>query len=258
MSRVYANRMEAGRELAAELCRRLGLRAEAAAPDTARHPPATGVAVAGGAPSIVVYGLPRGGVPVAAEVALALHAPLDLLIVRKVGAPGQPELAVGAVAEGDPPEVVLDPQSMAWAGTTEIWVREQARIAYAEVLRRRQAYLAGRMAPPVQGATAVVVDDGAATGTTVRAAVQALRRRAPARIVLALPVAPTDVLEMLRPLVDEVVCLAEPVPFRAVGLHYGDFHQVSDEEVVRALQEVARAHPAPPERGGGPVPSRPG
>jgi putative phosphoribosyl transferase len=97
----------------------------------------------------------------------------------------------------------------------------------------------------VEGATAVVVDDGVATGTTVRAAVQALRRRGPARIVLALPVAPAEVIEQLRPLVDEVVCLAEPVPFRAVGLHYGDFHQVSDEEVVRVLQEAAWAHGAP-------------
>lgn len=237
MSRVYANRVEAGRELAAELRKRLGFGGGAAQGGAARPMPGAGTG-AGAAPRIVVYGLPRGGVPVAAEVARALQAPLDLLIVRKVGAPGQPELAVGAVAEGDPPEVVLDPQSMAWAGTTEKWVREQARIAYAEVLRRRQVYLAGRQAWPVQGATAVVVDDGAATGTTVRAAVQALRRRAPGRIVLALPVAPGDVLELLRPLVDEVVCLAEPVPFRAVGLHYGDFHQVSDEEVVRALQEA--------------------
>lgn len=218
MSRVYANRVEAGRELAAELRKRL-----------ARLPPAP----------VVVYGLPRGGVPVAAEVARALHAPLDLLIVRKVGAPGQPELAVGAVAEGEPPEVVLDEQSMAWTGTSASWVHERARIEVAELQRRSALYRAGRAAPPVQGATAVVVDDGAATGTTVRAAVQALRRRSPARIVLALPVAPTEVVQQLRPLVDEVLCLAEPVPFRAVGLHYGDFRQVSDEEVLRALQPAA-------------------
>lgn len=237
MSRVYANREEAGRELAAELARRLARRpAREAARQAATVPPAAPQAPA---QPVVVYALPRGGVPVAAEVARALQAPLDLLLVRKVGAPGQPELAVGAVAEGDPPEVVLDEQSMAWTGTREPWVREQARIEYAEVLRRRQAYLAGRVAPPVRGAVAVVVDDGAATGTTVRAAVQALRQRAPARIVLALPVAPAEVIEQLRPLVDEVVCLAEPVPFRAVGLHYGDFHQVSDEEVVRALRAAA-------------------
>lgn len=218
MSRVYANRVEAGRELAADLRKRLARLA--AAP-------------------VVVYGLPRGGVPVAAEVARALHAPLDLLIVRKVGAPGQPELAVGAVAEGEPPEVVLDEQSMAWTGTSASWVHEHARIEMAELQRRSALYRAGRAAPPVQGATAVVVDDGAATGTTVRAAVQALRRRAPARIVLALPVAPTEVVQQLRPLVDELLCLAEPVPFRAVGLHYGDFRQVSDEEVLRALQPAA-------------------
>lgn len=244
MSRVYANRLEAGRELAAELRKRLAQGGAASATSAAQALPA------GAAPAwpLVVYGLPRGGVPVAAEVARALQAPLDLLIVRKVGAPGQPELAVGAVAEGNPPVVVLDEQSMAWAGTSEAWVREQARIAYAEVLRRHQTYLAGRVAPSVQGATAVVVDDGVATGTTVRAAVQALRQRAPARIVLALPVAPAEVIEQLRPLVDAVVCLAEPVPFRAVGLHYGDFHQVSDEEVVCALQEALPAKGRPPVR----------
>ena len=246
MSRVYANRLEAGRELAAELRKRLAQGGAASATSAAQALPA-GAAPAPAWP-LVVYGLPRGGVPVAAEVARALQAPLDLLIVRKVGAPGQPELAVGAVAEGNPPVVVFDEQSMAWAGTSEAWVREQARIAYAEVLRRHQTYLAGRVAPSVQGATAVVVDDGVATGTTVRAAVQALRQRAPARIVLALPVAPAEVIEQLRPLVDEVVCLAEPVPFRAVGLHYGDFHQVSDEEVVCALQEALPAKGHPPVR----------
>lgn len=219
MSRVFANRAEAGRELAARLREHL--------------PPA--------ASGVVVCALPRGGVPVAAEVARALGAPLDLLIVRKVGAPGQPELAVGAVAEGDPPEVVLDEQSMAWAGTTEKWVREQARIAHAEVLRRRAAWLGGRAAVAVQGATVVVVDDGAATGATVRAAVQALRRRAPARVILALPVAPAEVVAQLRGLADEVVCLAEPVPFRAVGLHYGDFRQVDDAEVLRALAQADQA-----------------
>lgn len=225
-SGVYANRAEAGRALATVLHKRLS-----------RRTPVL---------PIVVYALPRGGVPVAAEVARALHAPLDLLIVRKIGAPGQPELAVGAVAEGVQPELVLDEESMAWTGTDAKWVQEQSRVAYAEVLRRHQAYLAGRASPEVKGAVAIIVDDGAATGTTVRAAVQALRHREPARIVLALPVAPAEVVEQLRKQVDEVVCLAEPVPFRAVGLHYGDFHQVDDEEVVRALREAEAASPPVP------------
>ena len=216
LSRVFANRTEAGRELARELPKRLG------------HRPLR--------PPLVVYALPRGGVPVAAEVARALHAPLDLLLVRKVGAPGQPELAVGAVCDGPHPQVVFDEQSMAWTGTARAWVQEHARLELAEVERRRQAYLRGRAPLPVKGATALIVDDGAATGTTMRAAVQGLRAREPARVVLGLPVAPAEVVEQLRPLVDDIVCLAEPVPFQAVGLHYGEFRQVDDDEVVRLLE----------------------
>ena len=181
----------------------------------------------------VVLALPRGGVPVAAEVARALHAPLDLVLVRKIGAPDQPELAVAALAEG--PELVTDEDAMAWTGATDAYVARQAELQQAEIERRRQLYLAGRAPVPLAGRSAVVVDDGIATGTTARAALQALRRRGPARVVLAVPVASADSLALLAPLVDEVVCLEQPALFRAVGEHYADFAQVTDEEVARLM-----------------------
>jgi putative phosphoribosyl transferase len=204
----FADRAQAGRLLAAAL---LGLKL--------RDP--------------VVLALPRGGVPVAAEVAAALHAPLDLLLVRKIGAPSQAELAVAAVADG--PELVLDEQTMAATGASAAYVERRAAEERHEIARRRAAYLRGRPALPVEGRTAVVVDDGIATGTTARAALQALRRRRPARLVLAVPVAPADTVEALRADVDDLVCLRSPEWFGAVGAHYVDFHQVGDDEVVATL-----------------------
>lgn len=186
----------------------------------------------------VVVALPRGGVPVAAEVAAALHAPLDLLLVRKIGAPAYRELAVAAVAEGPQPEVVLDHETMGMTGATREYVDREAQAELREIARRRSTYLHGRPPVAVEGRTAVVVDDGIATGTTVRAALRALRRRKPARLVLAVPVAPPDVVEQLRAEVDDLVCLAQPPFFNAVGVHYADFHQVSDDEVVRVLEEA--------------------
>jgi putative phosphoribosyl transferase len=186
----------------------------------------------------VVLALPRGGVPVAAEVARALHAPLDLLLVRKIGAPHQPELAVAAVAEDC--VLVTDEQSMAWSGATDAYIARQAELQRAEIARRRQLYLAGRAPEPLGGRCAVVVDDGIATGSTARAALQALRRRGPARVVLAVAVAAPESLAALAPLVDEVVCLSQPPSFRAVGAHYENFEQVADEEVARLMS----AHPA--------------
>ena len=184
---------------------------------------------------IVVLALPRGGVPIGALVAQALKAPLDLLLVRKIGAPWQPELAVAAIVDGTPPDIVLDEETMALAGVDRAYVETQARNELQEIERRRAAYLQGRTPIAVEGATVIVVDDGIATGTTVRAALKALRRRNPARLVLAVPVAPSDTLEALRSEVDDIVCLAEPCPFHAIGLHYRDFHQVSDDEVLAAL-----------------------
>jgi putative phosphoribosyl transferase len=195
-------------------------------------------------PDPVVLALPRGGVPVAAEVARALHAPLDLLLVRKIGAPHQPELAVAALAEES--DLVTDETSMAWNGVTDEYIERQAEVQRAEIARRRQLYLAGRAPEPLAGRSAIVVDDGIATGTTARAALQALRRRGPARVVLAVPVASPESLAALVPLVDEVVCLSQPSFFRAVGEHYDDFAQVADEEVARLMRECAGGAAARP------------
>lgn len=202
-------------------------------------------------PPVVVMALPRGGVPVAAEIARALQAPLELLLVRKIGAPWQRELAVAAVVDGDPPDLVVDEETRAATGTTADWIRSQSEVELREIARRRGVYLRGRAPPDVEGATVIVVDDGIATGTTVRAALKALRRRRPARLMLAVPVAPAETLAALRDEVDDIVCLSTPSPFHAIGLHYVDFHQLDDDEVV-ALLEAARARlpadgtPAPP------------
>lgn len=190
-------------------------------------------------PPIVVLALPRGGVPIGTEVARRLGAPLDLLLVRKIGAPGQRELAVAAVVEGEGPEVVIDEETLAASGASPVYVQQQAKLEWREIERRRGRYLQGRARPALAGATVVVVDDGIATGTTVRAALQALRRRAPGRLVLAVPVAPLDTVERLRTEVDQLVCLVMPAPFQAVGLHYRDFHQVEDDEVIAALDAAA-------------------
>ncbi|WKB53482.1 phosphoribosyltransferase [Eleftheria terrae] len=187
----------------------------------------------------VVLALPRGGVPVAAEIAWRLHAPLDLLIVRKIGLPWHPELAVAAVVDAQPPVVVVDQQTMASMGVELSYVEERAREEEAEIARRRALYLGGRAAVPLVGRTVVVVDDGIATGTTVRAALKALRTRHPARLVLAVPVAAPSSAEALKEEVDDLVCLAQPPEFMAVGAYYHDFHQVSDEEVIAVLAQLA-------------------
>jgi putative phosphoribosyl transferase len=188
----------------------------------------------------VVLALPRGGVPVAAEVARVLDAPLGLLIVRKIGAPGHEELAVGAVGDGDPPVTVFNPEILAALGLTEADFDQKVAGKVAEIGARRRLYLDDRPQPSVEGATAIVVDDGIATGATVRAALDVLKRQGAARIVLAVPVAPADTVAELRRLVDEVVCLETPEPFVAVGAHYARFGQTSDDEVV-ALLKAAQA-----------------
>jgi len=190
-------------------------------------------------PPIVVLALPRGGVPIGADVARVLHARLDLLLVRKIGVPWQPELAVAAVVDGAQPEIVVDDEVLRFSGVDRSYIEAQALRELKEIERRRQLYLRGRVPLPLAGATAIVVDDGIATGTTVRAALKALRRRHPARLVLAVPVAPHDTVEALRAEVDDLICLAEPEPFRAIGMHYDDFHQVSDDEVLAALDDAA-------------------
>jgi putative phosphoribosyl transferase len=189
---------------------------------------------------VVVLALPRGGVPVAVEIAQTLGAALDLVLVRKIGAPGQPEFAVGAVAEGEPPRIVVDHAIGAMVGLDRAYLDARAHAALREIARRRQVYLRGRAPVPVEGCTVVVVDDGIATGATMRAALQAVRARRPARLVLAVPVAPADTLAALRTEVDQAVCLEVPDDFGSVGRHYIDFDQVGDAEVVAAL-DSARA-----------------
>ncbi|GHD44716.1 phosphoribosyltransferase [Thalassobaculum fulvum] len=186
----------------------------------------------------VVLALVRGGLPVAFEVAKALAAPLDVVLVRKIGAPSQPELAVGAVVDGAQPEIVSNPEIMAMLGLSQSYVEAEAKRQLAEIDRRRAAYLRGRPPVEVHGRTAIVVDDGIATGATTRAALHAVRRRQPSRLVLAVPVAPPDTLERLAADADEIVCLDRPEPFGAVGYFYNDFTQVSDREVVDLLDRA--------------------
>ncbi|MGO8740006.1 phosphoribosyltransferase family protein [Rhodoblastus sp.] len=187
----------------------------------------------------VVYALPRGGVPVAAPIARALHAPLDLILARKIGAPGNPELALGAAVDGESRDVVIN-RDIAYA--FDVSDREAQRLAereFTEIERRRRIYLGD--APPVsaRGRAAILVDDGVATGATMEAALRALRRREPQKIILAVPVAPPDSLARLARLADETLCLATPANFFGVGEFYRNFHQLDDDEVVRALAEFS-------------------
>jgi putative phosphoribosyl transferase len=200
----------------------------------------------------VVLALPRGGVPVASEIARALGAPLDIVLVRKIGVPFQRELAVAAVVDGSAPQIVVNQDVAESAGIERDYIDAQAKQELVEIERRRKAYLQGRASVPVEGRTVILVDDGIATGASVRAALKALRRRNPRALVLAVPVAPFEAIDELRKMVDEVVCLRMPEPFVAIGLHYVDFHQVSDPEVIELLAgsraEVAPiAGPAPSE-----------
>ncbi|POM23057.1 putative phosphoribosyl transferase [Actinomadura rubteroloni] len=181
-----------------------------------------------------MLGLPRGGTPVAAEVARALNGTLDVLVTRKIGAPGQPELAVGAVAEGGEP--ALDPALLAEAGVTADELAPVIEAERAELDRRVATYRGDRPPPDMAGRTVVVVDDGLATGSTARAALKAVGARRPARLVLAVPVGAADTVRALRADADEIVTLAEPVPFFAVGQWYEDFAQTTDAEVVAALR----------------------
>ena len=187
----------------------------------------------------VVLALPRGGVPVGYEIALALAAPLDLALVRKIGAPQHEELAIGAIADGEQPEWVADPQLIRHLGVTDSYLDQAKAAALREIERRRRAYYGDRSPADIVGRTAIVVDDGIATGATMRAALLSVRRRKPARLVLAVPVAPDDTLRRLRRDVDEVVCLDTPADFYAVGQFYDDFPQLRDEEVTALL---AQAH----------------
>jgi predicted phosphoribosyltransferase len=185
---------------------------------------------------VIVLALPRGGVPVAYEVARALHAPLDVFIVRKLGVPGHEELAMGAVASGGV-RVVNDHVVMGLRIPGEAIDRVAAR-ELQELDRREHAYRGGRPLPDLAKRTVILVDDGLATGTTMQAALMALRNLRPARIVVAVPVASEDACERIRGLADEVVCMATPEPFHAVGIWYADFTQTTDDEVRELLADA--------------------
>lgn len=186
----------------------------------------------------VVLALPRGGVPVATEIARALKAPLDLLLVRKIGVPSQPELAAAAVVDGDHPDLVLNDAVMRMAGLHRDEIEGLMKVQLVEIDRRRRLYLGDRPPVDVSGRSVIVVDDGIATGTTVRAALTALRRRHPMRLILAVPVAPEGSLAEIEGQVDDLICLRQPRPFHAIGQFYADFHQVEDDEVI-ALMKTA-------------------
>jgi predicted phosphoribosyltransferase len=186
-----------------------------------------------GRTDVVVLALPRGGVPVGYEVARAIRAPLDVFVVRKLGLPGHPELAMGAIASGD--VRVLNDDVVAWYAVPAAVVDAVTLRELDELERRERAYRDGRVLIPIDGRIVILVDDGLATGSTMRAAVLAVRRLHPARVVVAVPLGAHETCDALRPIADEVICASTPDPFEAVGLWYDDFAQTTDEEVRQLL-----------------------
>jgi putative phosphoribosyl transferase len=190
-----------------------------------------------GRDDVIVLALPRGGVPVAAEVAKELGAPLDVFLVRKLGVPGHEELAMGAIASGG--VLVLDEGVLRWLGISEEQIQRALARELDELRRREAAYRDGRPLPDLKDKLVILVDDGLATGASMQAAARAVRRYEPARIVIAVPVASRATCDEFRDEVDEVVCAVTPEPFRAVGNWYEDFAQTSDEEVRELLERGA-------------------
>lgn len=215
---MFANRTEAGNRLAEALARR----------DLARP---------------VVLALPRGGVPVAMPVAEWLDAPLDLVMVRKIGAPGNPELAAGAVVDGPAHQVVFNPGVLRALGLTAADFDGAVQEKLAEIEARRKRWLTGRAPVDVAGRSVIVVDDGIATGSTMRAALKGLAGKDAAEVILAIPVAPEDTLAELGGLADHVLCLETPEHFHAVGAHYADFGQVADDTVTALMQDMTGDNP---------------
>jgi predicted phosphoribosyltransferase len=219
----FKDRSDAGRQLAARLVKYKG-----------QYP--------------VLLALPRGGVPVAAEVAVVLGAPIDLVLVRKIGVPSQPELAMGAIVDGDTPIVVRNEEVIRIAGVDERSFQAVRDREFAEIERRRRVYLGDRARIGVKDRVAIVIDDGIATGATTRAALRAIRMRQPKRLILAAPVGPTDTIAVMREETDEVLCLEIYEDFSSIGAFYEDFRQITDQEVVALLARFAGPGPAAPER----------
>lgn len=208
----YSNRSEAGQQLAMALDHYRGQ-------------------------DVIVLALPRGGVPVAAEVASHLGAPLDLLLVRKIGVPWQPELAMGAVIDGSKPAVVRNEETIRLAGISDAEFDGVCQRELAEIERRRRLYFGDRPPAETEGRVVIIIDDGIATGATVKAAVVGLKTKKPARIVVAVPVAPPGAVAEIKKEADEVVCPLQPRMFGAIGYFYGDFEQLTDGEVIRILSD---------------------
>ncbi len=216
---MFSDRAHAGRQLAEHLARVLSERGD----------------------DVVVLGIPRGGVVVAAPVAQALSAPLDVIVPRKLGAPGNPELAVGALAlAGGEDIVVLDHATVAWLGVKPDYLEEETARQRQEILRREAAYRRGQPPLPVEGRLAMLVDDGIATGMTARAAARALASRGPREVIVAAPVAPPETVAEFRDLGLRLIALETPTPFRAVGRFYERFDSVEDDEVQEVLTRGAR------------------
>lgn len=220
-TRAFRDRREAGRELARSLQKYAGRN------------------------DLIVLALPRGGVPVAYEVAEALGAPLDVFLVRKLGTPGHAELAMGAIASGG--VRVLNDDVVQWLGIRPDQIDAVAAREQVELERREREYKEGRPSPALANRIVVLIDDGLATGSSMRAAVQAVKQQSPAKVVVAVPVGARDTCEQLNALADEVVCARTPVPFSAVGQWYLDFSQTTDDEVRTLLRDHARLskHGAP-------------
>ena len=213
MAPLFQDRTQAGRKLAMALGR-----------FKASHP--------------LILALPRGGVPVAYEVARALAADMDLLLVRKIGAPGHEEVALGAVIDGASPQLVLNEDLVRDLAPSPNYIRAQMHRELEELERRRRTYIGDKPAKAMTGRCVIVIDDGIATGATISAALRGVRKNYPLRLILAVPVAPREVVERLRDECHEIVCLATPDPFIAVGLHYARFDQTTDEEVIMLLRQA--------------------
>jgi putative phosphoribosyl transferase len=218
MAMLFQNRTDAGRQLAKALLKY-----------RSHHP--------------VILALPRGGVPVAAEVAASLDAPLDLVLVRKIGLPSQPELAMGAVTDGEEPTIIRNNDVIESSGISEQEFDAACKEECLEIERRRKRYLGDRARSEVRGQVAIIIDDGIATGATTLAAIRAVRRREPRELVLAVPVAPLDTIKKLHAEVDVIVCLDTLQDLGAIGYFYRDFRQVSDDEVIAILKRFSANRP---------------
>jgi len=186
----------------------------------------------------LILALPRGGVPVAYEVAKALGAQMDLLFVKKIGAPGWPEYGIGAVVDGANPQIVLTEEIVRQLQPSPEYIEAEMNRQLKEIARRRVAYLGDRQPIDLKDRTVIIVDDGIATGGTIKAALKGVRKNQPHKIILAVPVAPPSTLEELRDQCDEIICLHTPTPFGAVGSFYRDFDQTSDSEVISLMSRM--------------------